>query len=89
MACVSACHTLELTRQEGAVLNTFCRFLCEEAEVGYVLEGVKPMCILGIDDDVEMHFNKPIHKASVVLSLGVELLSSMSAMFEVRSSYHR
>lgn len=73
MACVSACHTLELTRQEGAVLNTFCRFLCEEAEVGYVLEGVKPMCILGIDDDVEMHFNKPIHKASVVLSLGVEL----------------
>jgi hypothetical protein len=65
------CHAIELTNEDTNILNKFLSYAFEQTEAGYVLEGVKPMCILGTGDNDEILAGFPLHKTSIILSVGI------------------
>lgn len=59
-----------LSQEEYAVLNKFFQVLIEESEVGYVLQGNKPVCIHGFFNKDPFSVNTIPHRHSVALREG-------------------
>jgi hypothetical protein len=60
MAYTSVCHAIVLTTEDSSILKHFFSYAFEQTEAGYVFEGVKPMCILGIIVNEEMIAGFPL-----------------------------
>lgn len=80
LCATSFAHTARLSKEEYAVLDIFFRVLIEESEVGYVLEGKKPMCVHGFFHKDPFSVNTLPHKHSVALREGARVWKKLTAL---------
>lgn len=67
------CYGLILSQYESTVLNQFFRAMLLQYEGGYVLNNVKPVCIVGFHVVDRFEGENPHHKLSVVLREGATI----------------
>lgn len=80
MACMAVfnnCHA-DTCENDRKTLEVFFRMMIEDSEMGYVLEGIKPVCDHGsyIEDIIAP--NTPSHRDSVALKEGIKTLKKLN-----------
>lgn len=68
-----------ISQYEADVLKRFFMCALQESESGYVIEGVKPLCVLGVDDASDLCVGYPIHKNSLIFKKGLEIWNAKLA----------
>ncbi|WP_227738812.1 hypothetical protein [Waddlia chondrophila] len=74
-----------LSNEEAASLEIFFRHVLKEHEVGYVIEGVKPLCILGIAEQGDVYAGFPGHKTSLILKKGLRVWNAKLSQYNISS----
>lgn len=88
VTCSFACHaSITLTPKEASSLEGFFRFVFEETGAAYVLEGVKPLCVLGISSGDELGAGFDCHQMSVVLREGMDVWNNKIDPLQKKTNY--
>lgn len=67
-----------LTQEQCAVLNKFFNILIEESELGFVMQGNKPVCIHGFFSKDPFSVNTISHRHSVALREGARIWKQLA-----------
>jgi FKBP-type peptidyl-prolyl cis-trans isomerase len=81
MAVFNRCHA-DISENDRKTLDVFFHLMIENSEVGYVLEGVKPVCGHGFFMNDIIAPNTPSHMDSVALMEGIKTLKKLNIPFD-------